>query len=142
MRSLEEAQKVCPLATWEVSPLGEMVSCTSSGKGGKKREFIGLDFSHLPLVKCYPRSTNSSTFLGCWWLPEVPDPMSCGGIPSKSGNDGRRQTLGMRLVSAGENLILYIRCVDNSPVLLFFYQKREPGITIKDLSQSHMASKW
>ena len=37
---------------------------TSSGKGGKKREFIGLDFSHLPLVKCYPRSTNSSTFLG------------------------------------------------------------------------------
>ena len=68
--------------------------------------------------------------------------MSCGVIPSKSGNDGRRQTLGMRLVSAGENLVLYIRCVHDSLTLFFFYQKREPGIMIKDLSQGHIGSKW
>ena len=48
----------------------------------------------------------------------------------------------MRLVSAGENLVLYIRCVHDSLTLFFFYQKREPGIMIKDLSQGHIGSKW
>ena len=34
-------------------------------EGREEEGIYHLDFSHLPLVKCYPRSTNSSTFLGC-----------------------------------------------------------------------------
>lgn len=65
MTSLE-AQQVCSLATWEISPLavllGETLPCSSSEKGGKNREFICLGLSKFLLVKCYPRGLTPPGF--------------------------------------------------------------------------------
>ena len=117
--------------------MGEMASpreksCTSSGKGGKKRQFICLDFSQLPTVKHYAWSINLRY--------QIPCPV--GSISSKSGNDGRRQTGYVASECQRAFDIVHKMCSQKSNTVFLTYQKRKPGTMVKNLSQGHMASKW
>ena len=110
---------------WEKwSPYWEK-SCTSSGKGGKKRKFICRDFSQLPIVKHYSWSEHltllhswvASGYLRC----QIPCPV--GSMSSKSGNDEKRQTGHVASECQRASDIVHKTC-SHSMILFFSFIRR------------------
>lgn len=129
MTSLEEAQKLCTLAAWEVSPLGEMVSLLGEilhqfREGSEEEVIYLLGFSPAPNHQTLHLEHLLSHTLGL--LVAASDVRSHvlwrAFHPSLEIMGGDK--LDIWVVSATVYLILYIRRVQNSLILFSSFIRR------------------
>lgn len=147
MTGLEEAQKLCALAAGEASPWEKWPPHGRNPAPVQAREGRRGNLS----AWISPSSQQSNTMPGALTLShswvasgylryQIPRPV--GGISSKSGNDGRRQTGYVASECQRAFDIVHKTCSQQSNTVFLTYQKRKPGTMVKNLSQGHMASKW